>query len=194
MIKPPMEEHLTDPERKHLLKIARQALSEAVQGHPVTPLDLENLPARLQQTAASFVTLTRAGMLRGCIGALEPYLPLAADVQEHAVAAGLQDYRFPPVQPGELDQIQIEISHLTLAQPLDYSGPVDLLDKLRPGIDGVILKDGFHRATYLPQVWEKLPDKTAFLSSLCQKMGAPPDLWRRKKLQVLVYQVEEFHE
>jgi hypothetical protein len=189
-----MEEHLTDQERKQLLKIARQALSQAVQGHPVSPLDLKNLPARLQERAASFVTLTRAGMLRGCIGALEPYLPLAADVQEHAVAAGLQDYRFPPVQPGELDQIQIEISRLTLAQPLDYSGPVDLLDKLRPGIDGLILIDGFHRATYLPQVWEKLPDKTAFLSSLCQKMGAPPDLWRRKKLQVLVYQVEEFHE
>lgn len=189
-----MEDRLTDPEREQLLKIARQALGEAVQRRPVPPLDLKNLPARLQERAASFVTLTRAGMLRGCIGALEPYLPLAADVQEHAVAAGLQDYRFPPVKPGELEQLQIEISRLTLAKPLDYSGPVDLLDKLRPGIDGVILKDGLQRATYLPQVWEKLPDKAAFLSSLCQKMGAPPDLWRRKKLQVLVYQVEEFHE
>lgn len=189
-----MEERLTDQERKRLLEIARQALSAAVQGLPLPDLDLAHLPLRLQELAASFVTLTKAGMLRGCIGALEPYLPLAADVQEHAVAAGLQDYRFPPVQPNELSQIQIEISRLTLPKPLDYRGPVDLLDKLQPGRDGVILIDGFHRATYLPQVWEKLPDKTAFLSSLCQKMGAPPGLWRRKQLQVLVYQVEEFHE
>jgi uncharacterized protein len=106
----------------------------------------------------------------------------------------MEDYRFPPVQASELKDIEIEISRLTIPQPLDYEGPVDLLDKLRPGVDGVILKDGFRRATFLPQVWEKLPDKAAFLTHLCQKMGAAADLWRRKKIEVLTYQVEEFHE
>jgi AmmeMemoRadiSam system protein A len=110
------------------------------------------------------------------------------------MAAALQDYRFPPVQPDELPEIQIEISRLTLPQTLEYEAPQDLPKRLRPGFDGVTLREGMHRATFLPQVWEKLPDPEVFLSHLCQKMGASPDLWRYRKLQVQVYQVEEFHE
>ncbi len=189
-----MEDQLDDTERQILLRLARQAITAALNGQRSTPLDLENLPPRLKKRGATFVTLTRHGNLRGCIGALEPYLPLAEDVREHAIAAALEDFRFSPVQAAELDEIEIEISRLTQPQPLEYEGPVDLLDKLRLGIDGVILIDGFHRATFLPQVWEKLPEKSAFLEHLCQKMGAPADLWRRKKLTVLTYQVEEFHE
>lgn len=189
-----MEDQLDDTERQILLKLAREAITAALNGQRSTPLDLENLPPRLKKRGATFVTLTRHGNLRGCIGALEPYLPLAEDVREHAIAAALEDFRFSPVQAAELDEIEIEISRLTQPQPLEYEGPVDLLDKLRLGIDGVILIDGFHRATFLPQVWEKLPEKSAFLEHLCQKMGAPADLWRRKKLTVLTYQVEEFHE
>jgi len=120
---------------------------------------------------------------------LEPNQSLAEDVREHAVAAALQDYRFPPVQAEELAQIEIEVSRLTLPEPLEYKTTDDLLDKLRPGVDGVILRDGFRRATFLPQVWEKVADKEEFLSHLCLKMGASPDLWRRKHLEVLVYQV-----
>jgi uncharacterized protein len=189
-----MEDRLTDDEKQILLGLARQALIEAVNNRHLGRLDLSNLPPRLQKLGATFVTLTWRGALRGCIGALEAYLPLAEDVREHTRAAALEDYRFPPVQPADIGEIAIEISRLTIAQPLDYEGPVDLLDKLRPGIDGVILSDGYHRATFLPQVWEKLPDKVAFLEHLCQKMGAPADAWRRKKLQVALYQVEEFHE
>lgn len=189
-----MDDPLDRSERQILLKIARQAITEAVKRENRTGFDLKSLPKRLQERGATFVTLTRRGNLRGCIGTLEPYLPLAEDVREHAVAAALEDYRFPPVQAVELDEINIEISRLTSPQPLIYEGPVDLLDKLRPGVDGVILIDGFQRATFLPQVWEKLPEKTTFLEHLCQKMGAQADLWRRKKLQVLIYQVEEFHE
>lgn len=189
-----MEDQLDDTERQILLKLAREAITAGLNGQRSTPLDLENLPPRLKKRGATFVTLTRHGNLRGCIGALEPYLPLAEDVREHAIAAALEDFRFSPVQAAELDEIEIEISRLTQPQPLEYEGPVDLLDKLRLGIDGVILIDGFHRATFLPQVWEKLPEKSAFLEHLCQKMGAPADLWRRKKLTVLTYQVEEFHE
>jgi AmmeMemoRadiSam system protein A len=116
------------------------------------------------------------------------------DVREHAVAAALEDYRFPPVSEKELPQIRIEISRLTLPQVLSYSSADDLLARLHPGVDGVILRDGMRRATYLPQVWEKIPDPQEFLASLCQKMGAGPDTWRLRHLEVLVYQVEDFHE
>jgi len=132
--------------------------------------------------------------LRGCVGALEPYQPLAEDVREHTVAAALEDFRFPPVQPDELPQIEVEVSRLTRPVALTYDGPEDLLAKLQPGLDGVVIRDGFRRATFLPQVWDKIPDKVDFLDQLCWKMGAEPDLWRRKKLEVLIYRVEEFHE
>ena len=189
-----MGDLLTPQERSLLLKLAREALEEGVCGQPMHPLDLSSLPPRLREPGATFVTLTRRGELRGCIGALEPYLPLAEDVREHALAAALEDYRFPPVGSDEVPEINIEISHLTTPQTLPYDGAQDLLVKLRPGIDGVVVRDGMYRATFLPQVWEKVPDPADFLSHLCAKMGAPHDLWRFKKLQVLIYQVEEFQE
>lgn len=189
-----MEDELTSEERALLLRFARQAIQDGVWGKPLKALDLETLPLRLSAPGATFVTLTRAGQLRGCIGALEPYLPLAEDVREHAVAAALQDFRFPPVTPDEISEITIEISRLTLPQPLAYDCAEDLLQRLRPGIDGVILRDGYHRATFLPQVWEKIPQPEIFLNHLCAKMGAFPDLWRIQPLQVFIYQVEEFHE
>ncbi len=125
---------------------------------------------------------------------MEAYQPLVEDVREHAAGAALQDYRFPPLEPGELDWLEIEISRLTSPQPLPYNTSDELVKKLRPGIDGVILRDGLHRATFLPQVWEKLPDPAVFLDHLCAKMGASSNLWRYKPLQVYIYQVEEFHE
>jgi hypothetical protein len=189
-----MNEPLSPQERAVLLKIARQAMESAVRGERLPALALDELSPRLRQPGAAFVTLTRRGQLRGCIGALEPQQPLALDVRDHAIAAALQDYRFPPVQPHELNDIQIEISVLTLPQELEYETPQDLLRALRPGVDGVTLMDGWRRATFLPQVWEKLPDAAVFLDHLCEKMGAAPDLWRTKKLRVQTYQVEEFHE
>ena len=189
-----MEDRLTVEERRILLGLARHSLVAAVNHFPLPVLDLTALSERLGQAGASFVTLTKAGDLRGCLGALEPSLPLAEDVSEHAAAAALQDYRFPPVQPEELDQIEIEISRLTAPTPLDYQNAADLLRLLRPGIDGVVLQDGLHRATFLPQVWEKIPDPAQFLDHLCDKMGSSFDLWRRKKLAVFTYQVEEFRE
>lgn len=188
------EDKLTDDEKRTLLGLARQALEGGVRGQKLPPLDLKSLPPRLQACGASFVTLIINGNLRGCIGALEPCQPLVEDVREHAIAAALQDYRFPVVCPEELSQIKLEISRLTVPVPLEYCSPEDLLTKLRPGIDGVVLRDGSRRATFLPQVWEKLPDPVRFLESLCWKMGAAPDLWRKKHLDVLVYQVEEFYE
>lgn len=189
-----MSEHLTDDEKKTLLRLAREALERGVHRQPLPRLDQASLTPVLRARGASFVTLTEHGQLRGCIGALEPYQPLVDDVREHAIDAAVQDYRFPPVQPDELSKIEIEVSRLTVPIPLDYASPEDLLARLHPGLDGVILRDGSRRATFLPQVWEKIPDKAEFLSQLCAKMSAPRDLWRRKHLEVLVYQVEEFHE
>jgi len=185
---------LTDQERARLLALARQALEMGVRGEGVSPLDLHSETPCLQEPGASFVTLTYRGELRGCIGALDAYQPLVEDVREHAVAAAVNDYRFPQVRPDELVDIKIEISRLTPPQPLEYSTPEELPQKLRPYVDGVVVRDGIRRATFLPQVWEKIPDPELFLCHLCQKMGASPDYWKRKKLEVLIYQVEEFCE
>lgn len=188
-------DRLTQAEKDCLLVLARRALENAVRGERPAPIDRKAMTPRLQALGASFVTLSVGGDLRGCIGTIEAYQPLADDVCEHAVAAGLQDHRFSPVRPEELASIHIEVSRLTNPVPLTYDRPEDLPARLRPGVDGVVLvADDFRRATFLPQVWEKLPDPHAFLDHLCAKMGADPGLWRRRKLQVLIYEVEEFHE
>lgn len=186
--------NLTLQDRVELLAIARDAIESVVKGKNLAPLKLENFSDLLQKQGASFVTLTTHGQLRGCIGALEAYQPLVMDVREHAIAAATQDYRFPPVKPEELGNIKIEISRLTLPQKLSFEDPVDLISKLRPGIDGVILRDGPKRATFLPQVWEKIEDPVDFLNHLCSKMGVPPGTWRTRKMDVSIYQVEEIHE
>ncbi|HXF85429.1 MAG TPA: AmmeMemoRadiSam system protein A [Anaerolineales bacterium] len=189
-----MTNKLTPEEQKTLLRLAREAIEHAVRSKPLPPLDLDTLTPALREYGASFVTLTEDGELRGCIGTLEAYQPLAEDVREHAVAAALEDPRFPPLREDELNRIQIEVSRLTRPVPLEYTDPDDLLAKLHPHVDGVVLRDGFRRATFLPQVWEKIPDRAEFLNHLCYKMGAEENLWRKKHLDVFTYQVEEFHE
>ena len=185
---------LTVEEKQTLLQIARSSIESVVSGKSLPLLDRSAFTQSLNAKGASFVTLTIDGNLRGCIGALEAYQPLAEDVREHAIAAALEDPRFPPVSERELNGINIEVSRLTRPVPLEYKDADDLLSKLHPHIDGIILKDGYRRATFLPQVWEKIPDRAAFLDNLCYKMGARDDLWRVKHLDVLIYQVEEFHE
>jgi hypothetical protein len=189
-----MTDQLTDGEKQILLRLAREAMEHAVRGKKPPPVDVASLTPHLREQGASFVTLTIDGELRGCIGALEPYLPLVDDVCEHAIAAALKDPRFHPVAETELSRIKLEVSRLTAPHPLEYSSSEELRAKLRPHVDGVILRDGFRRATFLPQVWEKIPNPANFLDHLCAKMGAKPDLWQRMKLEVYVYQVEEFHE
>ncbi|HLO18839.1 MAG TPA: AmmeMemoRadiSam system protein A [Anaerolineales bacterium] len=189
-----MQEKLTNEEQKILLRLAREAMERGVRGEALAPLDVSSLPPSLREEGSSFITLTERGQLRGCIGSLEPYQPLVEDVREHAVGAALMDPRFPAVRENELNGIQIEVSRLTRPVPLEYKDTNDLLSKLHPFVDGVILRDGFHRATFLPQVWEKIPDPAEFLSNLCYKMGSNPDLWRSKHLDILTYRVEEFHE
>ena len=189
-----MNGSLSPDDRKTLLDVAREAMTDAVTGKRKKEIDISSISDVLQQKGASFVTLTIEGDLRGCIGTLEAYQPLYRDVQDHAIQAALEDYRFPPVTAEEIPLISIEISRLTSPVPLPYQRPDELPGLLHPHVDGVILKDGFRRATFLPQVWQQLPDAPMFLSHLCQKMGSAPDLWKHKVLEVSIYHVEEFSE
>ena len=106
--------------------------------------------------------------------------------------AAFRDFRFPPLTEQELSGLHIEISVLSPPVPLKYANPEDLPGLLHPGEDGVILARGFRRSTFLPQVWEKVPDPVSFLDMLCEKMGFDYDLWRREKLDVSIYHVESF--
>ena len=190
-----MEDKLTFEEQQMLLRMARDAMERGVKGEKLAPLDQSTLSPHLREEGVSFVTLTIKGQLRGCIGGLEACQSLAEDVRQHAVAAALGDPRFPPVSERELNGIQIEVSRLTRPHPLEYKDANDFLSKIRPHVDGVILRDGiYHRGTFLPQVWEKIPDPEEFLNNLCYKMGVSKNLWRNKHLDVFIYQVEEFHE
>ena len=137
-----MQEKLTIEEQKILLRLAREAMERGVKGEDLPPLDESSLTPSLREEGSSFITLTVHGQLRGCIGSLEPYQSLAEDVREHAVAAALKDPRFPPVSEDELNGIQIEVSRLTRPVPLEYKDADDLLSKLCPHVDGVILRDG----------------------------------------------------
>jgi len=185
---------LSKIDMKKLLEIAREAITCAVRNEQLMIVELGEYSQLLRDPGASFVTLTKKEKLRGCIGTLEAYQPLILDVQEHAVAAAVEDYRFPNVSEDELHLIKIEISRLTPVQLVDYSTPQDLVSKLRKNVDGVLIKAHGRRATFLPQVWEKVPDPIQFLSQLCVKMGTSPDLWREEHLQVYTYQVEKFKE
>lgn len=185
---------LAAEERSTLLRLARQAVAQAAAGKPGPALRLEDLPESLRAPRATFVTLTSSGELRGCIGALQASLPLAEDVVVHARAAATEDFRFYPLRPEETPGIEIEISILSDPAPLEYHDAFDLMAKLRPGIDGVILSSGLHRATFLPQVWEKVQQPHQFLDMLCEKAGLPRRAWRTGHPDILIYQVESFQE
>jgi AmmeMemoRadiSam system protein A len=189
-----MAAELTRAEKLQLLRLARQGLEAAVRGQSAPPLADEGRTPALERPGCSFVTLTELGELRGCIGGLMAEEPLWRDVQRRAGQAALHDYRFIPVQPDELPNIAIEVSVLSEPVPLDYATPEELLRRLRPHVDGVVLRQRLSRATFLPQVWENVPEPEQFLGLLCQKLGVPPDAWRREHLQVEIYQVEEFRE
>ncbi len=191
MIKKP---ELTQSERTILLQIARTSIEAAVRNLPLPEIDLDTLTPALRENGASFVTLTIAGRLRGCIGTLEAYQPLAKDVREHAIAAALEDYRFSPLSEPELEEVEIEVSRLTPTQPLSYQNPMDLPGLLQPFKDGVVLQDDHRKATFLPQVWEQLPDPQEFLTHLCLKMGASGNVWREKVLKGGDLQRGEFRE
>jgi MEMO1 family protein len=183
-------EAMTADKQALLLSMARGSLEAAVRNTPYTPL--KNLPSDFLEMRGCFVTLKKGGVLRGCIGYIEPIKPLYQAVIENARNAALSDPRFPPVNSSELSAIKIELSLLTPPAPLRFRSPDDLLQKLAPGCDGVILRKGNQQSTYLPQVWEQLPDKVVFLEQLAIKAGMPRDGW--KSAEVLTYQALHFEE
>jgi len=185
---------LSESERHILLKIARETITATAAHQPLSKIDLDSLPPALHEERTCFVTLTLHGHLRGCIGGLEAREPLALDVQEHAMGAATYDPRFDPVTSDEANRLHIEISVLTTPEPIAYQSPDELLKILRPNVDGVMLKQDFRRATFLPQVWEKIPDPQTFLEMLSEKMGARHDAWRSPTTQAFRYQVEMFEE
>ncbi|PKO88388.1 MAG: AmmeMemoRadiSam system protein A [Betaproteobacteria bacterium HGW-Betaproteobacteria-12] len=172
-----------------LLSLARNAIGERF---GLAPQPVAERP-EWQRPGASFVTLTQHGDLRGCIGSLEAYRPLAEDVRANACAAAFRDPRFPPLTAGELARTQIGISLLTPAQAMDWRDETDALAKLRPHIDGVILSAGRHRATFLPQVWEQLPEPADFLAQLKRKAGLAADYWG-PEVQLERYTVRKWQE
>ena len=156
-----------------LLTLARNAIA-ACFGQPGTAVvDL----LELHEMGATFVTLTQHGQLRGCIGSLEAWRPLLADVQENARSAALRDPRFKPLTAEELPLTRVEVSLLTPAEPISFTSEADALAQLRPDRDGVIFIAGRHRSTVLPQVWEQLPEPAAFMARLKQKAGLPAGYW-----------------
>ncbi|MCS7304857.1 MAG: AmmeMemoRadiSam system protein B [Thermoguttaceae bacterium] len=181
-------------ERKFLLDLARKSLVESVSSRGLPEVAEQDVPERLRTPAGCFVTLHKQGQLRGCIGHIFPKSPLYKAVMENAMRAALSDFRFPSVRPDELPLIDIEISILTIPRKLQADTPQEILRKLRPGVDGVVLRQGQKMATYLPQVWKDLPDKEDFLRHLAQKAGLPPDAWQDPTTEILTYQAEVFGE
>jgi AmmeMemoRadiSam system protein A len=190
---PAPERKFSREERRQLLMLARQAVAAAASGRNGPDADGAAFP-NLRTRQACFVTLTKQHALRGCIGTLAPQEPLCEAVVRRARSAAIEDPRFSPVEPGELEEIQIEISVLSLPVPLPFASPQDLLARLRPTLDGVVLRAEGRSATYLPQVWEQLPDAEEFMNELARKAGLSPDAWRRPGAEVLTYQVEAFKE
>lgn len=186
-----MVKQLTDEQGRKLLALARKTLECRLAGsaEPRLPED-EALTIR----AACFVTLKCTGRLRGCIGNLQPVGTLCEGVRDNAISAAFHDHRFSPLHPEELGQVHLDISILSPPRALAYEDPASLLVSLRPGIDGVTIRDGRRSATFLPQVWQQLPTAEVFLSHLCQKAGLPESAWRERKLEIEVYQVQCFAE
>ena len=183
-----------EQQKKEMLALARSAIKNRLEKGKAPKINPDDLGQYLKEKGCVFVTITLNGNLRGCIGHLTATKALYRDIIENAVSAAFDDPRFMPLQPYELDKIKIEISVLSAPQKLDYKDSSDLLNKLTPLKDGVILSKGLYKATYLPQVWESLSDKEAFLSSLCMKAGLDPDAWHKSDLMVETYTVEKMEE
>jgi AmmeMemoRadiSam system protein A len=187
-------DELTEEEGKYLLSVARRTIEERLTGQEGQGQSEAFQSPRFSEKRGTFVTLTENGALRGCIGHIIPQESVIEGIRENAINAAFRDPRFPPLSKAEWKRVRVEISILTDPTPLDYTDAVDLLNRLRPGIDGLIIKKGFNQATFLPQVWEQLPDKKEFLRHLCLKAGLDRDAWKHDKLEVLVYQVQAFEE
>lgn len=173
-----------------LIALARQAIADQ--------LDIKHDPISannswLKEPAATFVTLTQHGRLRGCIGSLEAYRPLIEDVQANAIAAAFHDSRFSSLSRNEYGSLKIELSLLSAMQEIEAKNEQLAMANIRPDIDGVVLQYRRYKATFLPQVWDQLPDPQQFMAHLKQKAGLASNFWD-PDIQLFTYQVDKFHE
>lgn len=168
---------LTKAHQQRLLALAKNSIEHGLLTGKPLKINLADFPPELTRRRATFVTLEKHHELRGCIGMLEAVRPLAEDIAENAFSAAFRDPRFPPLQAEELDGLDIHLSILTPAEPMAFTSEEDLLAQLQPGIDGLILEEGRRRGTFLPSVWESLPEPGQFLRHLKQKAGLPAGYW-----------------
>lgn len=179
-----------------LLQLARETISHELgkENNTAGTLKIRLSDMAITENRGTFVSLHKKGDLRGCIGNIEPSKTIYDGVKDNAKHAAFKDPRFKPLSYDELRETNIEVSILTQPQRLDYTDPIDLIEKLRPGIDGVVIEKEIHRATFLPQVWDQLEDPNLFLAHLCMKAGLSSEEWKSGDLKVLTYQVQLFEE
>ena len=169
--------NLGKDEQQTLLDIARRSISHGLETGQALPIEVSQLSDKLKIDSAVFVTLTRGGELRGCIGSLQAVDPLARAVANSAFNAAFRDRRFGKVEASELDELRIEISVLSALVPVNVDSRQALLDALKPGEDGLMMEDGGYRSTFLPKIWEKISSSSQFLEELMQKAGLPAGHW-----------------
>lgn len=180
----------TDSQKATLLELAHASIKHGLEtGRPLT-VNLDDYEPELQEQGACFVTLQIDNQLRGCIGSLEAHRPLVEDVTDNAFSAAFRDPRFPRLIDSEYEQLQYHISVLDKPVPMSFDSEQDLLQQIRPGIDGLVLHDGINKGTFLPSVWESLPDPESFLQHLKMKAGLSPNHWS-DSVKVERYTVED---
>ena len=187
-------QQIENKDRDFLLKLARKTIEKKAKNNILTSEEINNLSPILKEKRGCFVTITKNSNLRGCIGYILPVLPLYKAVIDNAYNAAYSDPRFSPVTFNKIKELHLEISVLSVPSRLSYDGKEDLLKKLAPLQDGVIIKKGFKSATFLPQVWEQLPVKENFLTHLCVKAGLNSNEWITDALEVETYRAEVFED
>ena len=180
---------LTKEQQQCLLDLAKNSIRHGLQTGRALKVNLADYPAELAERRATFVTLHKHKQLRGCIGMLEAVRPLAEDIAENAFLAAFRDPRFPPLSEDEFGDLDIHLSILTPAEPVAFTSEQDLITQLQPGVDGLILEEGRRRGTFLPSVWEQLPEPEQFLRHLKQKAGLAPDYWS-ESIRIYRYRTE----
>ncbi len=182
---------LSMEERNILLEVAHQSIQHGLEHSSAIIVNINDCPASLREERATFVTLNLYGQLRGCIGTLEAHQPLVQDVAHNAYAAAFSDPRFPALTTREFEKIEMHISILSPSEEIDFTSEEDLLQQIRPNIDGLVLSDGYARGTFLPAVWESLKTPQEFLQHLKLKAGLPANYWS-DTIRVERYTTESF--
>lgn len=191
-------ERVQTPDRHELpgaeiLRLARESIEYGLVHREPVPIQRCDVPPALMAPGATFTTLRLDGQLRGCCGRLEASRPLAEDVTYSAFQAAFRDPRFGPVREAELGVIRLEVSVLSPLEPISATDEADLLGRLRPGTDGLVIVEGVQRATFLPKVWGALPDPREFVAALKLKCGLTADHWS-EQLEFQRYQTMDYAE